>query len=362
MADVIQQLKALVVQYAATDKALGVDFIPVYHTGVLGIEIDEPGTQAPATLAEQPVAAAPASLPARAPSSQPQNPAGTVSRGTGLPSVPTQSPSTASLTAPSPGSTSPPMAKRTASKPAAAAPLIPALADVGQTSKAPPKPIKADWLPTVTGAVAAKRSRVEKEAAMKALRAKYEADAPHQHFKTDHHTIVWSDGDIDSHLMFVGEAPGEEEDKQGKPFVGRSGQLLDKMIKGMGLTRETIYIGNVLKTRPPNNATPTSFEIDLCSPYLLEQISIVSPKVIVTLGLPAVRALLRTDETMGNLRGRWSTLLLPDGREIPVMPTYHPAYVLRSYTEEVRGKVWSDLKMAMEKLGLAPPPPTTGAA
>lgn len=345
MSDVINQLKALVVQYAATDKALGVDFIPVYHTGALGIDLEVAAPLEPAALPGQ-TARETQTLPAptQPPLSRPASSAATT------PPTPAITPATT------------PMAKRTASKPAAATPepMIPALANVGETSKAPPKPLKVDWLPTVSGAVAAKRKRVEKEAAMKALRDKYEADAPHKHFKTDHHSIVWSDGDIDSHLMFVGEAPGEEEDKQGKPFVGRSGQLLDKMIKGMGFTRETIYIGNVLKTRPPNNATPTSFEIDLCAPYLLEQISIVSPKVIVTLGLPAVRALLRTDATMGSLRGRWSALVLPDGREIPVMPTYHPAYVLRSYTDEVRGKVWSDLKMAMEKLGLAPP--TTGAA
>ncbi|MEM1331048.1 MAG: uracil-DNA glycosylase [Planctomycetota bacterium] len=199
--------------------------------------------------------------------------------------------------------------------------------------------------------------RTERELRMDALRAKYEADAPHQHFLTDHTQIVWGNGDVCARLMFVGEAPGAEEDKVGKPFVGRSGQLLDKMIGAMGLSREAVYIANVLKTRPPNNATPTIEEASVCTPYLLEQISIVSPEVIVTLGRPAAQALLQTTEAMGKLRGRWHGIDVPTGaletRSVPVMPTYHPAYVLRNYTDDTRSKVWSDLKMAMERLGLA---------
>ena len=242
--------------------------------------------------------------------------------------------------------------KAVAAKPAVIAKGASKVADQGSL---PPKAaaVVASWQPTVSGEIAGKRTREESQAAMEALRKRYEADAPHKHFKTDHHSIVWGEGDIKARLMFVGEAPGEEEDKAGRPFVGRSGQLLDKMIAGMGLHREQVYIANVLKTRPPNNATPTTTESDLCAPYLLEQISIVSPLVIVTLGLPAVKVLLRTDANMGTLRGKWASLLLPDGRKVPVMPTYHPAYVLRSYTDEVRGKVWADLKMAME--GMAGP-------
>ncbi len=154
--------------------------------------------------------------------------------------------------------------------------------------------------------------------------------------------------------MFIGEAPGEEEDRQGKPFVGRSGQLLDKMIVAMGLSRAEVYIANVLKTRPPNNATPTTEEARLCSPYLFEQIRIIAPKALVTLGLPATRLLLGTMDPMGKLRGRWHEFVDPAGRVVPVMPTYHPAYLLRNYTAEERGKVWSDLKQVMDKLGLKP--------
>ncbi len=190
---------------------------------------------------------------------------------------------------------------------------------------------------------------------MRALRAKYEADAPHSKFVTAHSQIVWGDGSLTSRLVFVGEAPGAEEDKQGIPFVGRSGQLLEKMIRAMGLSRETVYICNVLKTRPPDNATPTSNEIALCEPYLREQVAILAPEAIVTLGLPASRALLHTDESMTKMRGRWRTYALPDGRLVPLMPTFHPAYLLRNYTVEARAQVWSDLKQVMDKLGLVSP-------
>jgi DNA polymerase len=198
-----------------------------------------------------------------------------------------------------------------------------------------------------------KRDAKATQAKLDQLRARYEADAPHQHFVTAHTNIVFGEGDPCARLMFVGEAPGAEEDKAGRPFVGRSGQLLNKMIIAMGLSREQVYIGNVLKTRPPDNATPTSDEIRLCAPYLFEQIGIIDPEVIVTLGLPATRALLDSVDSMSRLRGRWAEFRAPTGRGIPVMPTYHPAFLLRSYTPENRGKVWSDLQQAMSRLGLA---------
>lgn len=199
-----------------------------------------------------------------------------------------------------------------------------------------------------------RRSRKSVQSAMDDLRARYEREAPHEKFVTDHTKIVWGDGDVMSRLMFVGEAPGAEEDAQGIPFVGRSGQLLNKMIEAIGLSRESVYIANVMKTRPPNNATPTVEEIELCAPYLLEQIAIIDPAAIVTLGKPAAQALLQTSEAMGRLRGSWHAVEVPIGelktKSIPVMPTYHPAYVLRNYTQETRGKVWSDLKMAADRI------------
>lgn len=145
--------------------------------------------------------------------------------------------------------------------------------------------------------------------------------------------------------MFVGEAPGAEEDRQGIPFVGASGKKLTEMIKAMGFDRSQVYIANVLKARPPNNDTPTPDEAAKCGPYLARQIEIIAPAVIVTLGKPAVSYLLDTRETMTNLRGRWFEF-----RGIPVMPTFHPAFLLRQYTPENRQKVWSDLKQALTKL------------
>ncbi len=196
-----------------------------------------------------------------------------------------------------------------------------------------------------------------------ALCARYTQDAPHQHFNTSFTNIVFGEGAADADLMFVGEAPGEQEDLSGRPFVGRAGQLLEKMIVAMGFTRDSVYICNVLKTRPPNNATPTSEEARLCAPYLLEQIRIIAPKVIVTLGLPASHMLLGTTSPMHALRGRWHAFPPPassggiisdhDGDHYPsieIMPTYHPAYLLRSYTEENRRKVWSDLQMVVARL------------
>jgi uracil-DNA glycosylase len=188
-------------------------------------------------------------------------------------------------------------------------------------------------------------------AALQRCLDRYNADAPHQHFVTDHHSIVFGEGDPCARLMFVGEAPGADEDRTGRPFVGRAGQLLNKMITAMGLQREQVYITNVLKTRPPNNATPTLEEARLCAPYLFEQISIIRPEAIVTLGLPATRLVLSTDQSMGSLRGRWRQFT-GNGVEVPVMPTYHPAFLLRSYTTENREKVWSDLQKVMQRLGL----------
>lgn len=200
-----------------------------------------------------------------------------------------------------------------------------------------------------------KRDRATNQRLLDALRARYEKDAPHDQFVTAHNTIVFGEGDPCARLMFVGEAPGAEEDRTGRPFVGRAGQLLDKMIAAMGLKREQVYIGNVLKTRPPDNATPTFEEIRLCAPYLFEQIGIIGPEVIVTLGLPATRALLNSTDSMSRLRGRWATFVppAPYAVQIPVMPTYHPAFLLRSYTEQNRKLVWSDLRMVMDRLGLA---------
>ncbi len=203
---------------------------------------------------------------------------------------------------------------------------------------------------------AAYESQLTPQAKLDALLEKYTQDAPHASFTTSFTNIVFGEGNPEADLMFIGEAPGEQEDQTGRPFVGRAGQLLDKMIIAMGLSRESVYIANVLKTRPPNNATPTHDEAAACAPYLYEQIRIVNPKVIVTLGLPATHLLLSSTATMRSLRGQFHTFPTPntpiDLPQIDLIPTYHPAYLLRSYTEDNRRKVWSDLTAVMERLGL----------
>lgn len=172
--------------------------------------------------------------------------------------------------------------------------------------------------------------------------------------------IVFGEGDVDAPIFFVGEGPGIEEDRQGRPFVGRSGQLLDKMIVAMGLSREKVFIGNIVKLRAAamneelgrlQDRPPTPEEAARNIPILHKQIEIVRPKAIVTLGAPAIRYLIGEKEGIMKIRGTWR-----DYRGIPVMPTYHPAFVLRAYTPENRKKVWDDLQLALKKAGLKLPP------
>jgi uracil-DNA glycosylase len=165
---------------------------------------------------------------------------------------------------------------------------------------------------------------------------------------------VFGEGSPDAELVFVGEGPGEEEDKTGRPFVGRAGELLTKMIQAMGLSRQQVFIANMVKCRPPGNRAPAPEEIQACWSYLVRQLQTIQPKVIVTLGNPATQGLLNTRVGITRLRGQWQKL--PDIGAglagIDVMPTFHPAYVLRQYTPENRQKVWSDLQKVMDALGL----------
>jgi DNA polymerase len=159
------------------------------------------------------------------------------------------------------------------------------------------------------------------------------------------HNIVFGVGNPRARLMFVGEGPGEDEDLQGFPFVGKAGQLLTKMIEAMGLKREDVYIANTVKCRPPNNRNPEPDELESCEPFLKGQLAAVRPEVIVTLGKFAAQSLLRDATPITRLRGQWRQY-----EGIPVMPTFHPAYLLRSPGE--KGKVWEDLKQVMKRLGL----------
>jgi uracil-DNA glycosylase len=159
------------------------------------------------------------------------------------------------------------------------------------------------------------------------------------------HSIVFGDGNPKAELVFVGEGPGADEDAQGLPFVGRAGKLLTQMIEAMGLQRKDVYICNVVKCRPPENRTPEDDEISTCSPFLLRQLEVISPKVIVCLGAVAAKTLLQTNRGISHFRGQWL-----DYRNSKLMATYHPAYLLRN--PNAKPEVWKDLQKVMAVLGL----------
>ena len=150
-------------------------------------------------------------------------------------------------------------------------------------------------------------------------------------------------------IMFIGEAPGADEDRQGLAFVGRAGKLLTKMIEAMGYTREEVFIGNILKCRPPDNRPPLPEEMATCMPYLKAQIAVLKPKVIVALGATAVQGLLEVTTNISRLRGQWHTF-----EGIDFMPTFHPAYLLRN--PKAKHDAWADLQAVLAKLGKKPPP------
>jgi uracil-DNA glycosylase len=158
------------------------------------------------------------------------------------------------------------------------------------------------------------------------------------------HNVVFGVGDPHTDLMFIGEAPGRDEDLEGEPFVGRAGELLTKIIQAMGLKRHEVYIANVLKCRPPENRTPLPDEVANCLPYLLAQIELIKPKVIVVLGATAMKALLDVQLGITKMRGNWYNF-----RDIPIMPTFHPAYLLRN--PAAKKEVWQDMQTVLAKLG-----------
>jgi uracil-DNA glycosylase family 4 len=161
--------------------------------------------------------------------------------------------------------------------------------------------------------------------------------------------IVFGVGNPRAELMFIGEAPGADEDEKGEPFVGRAGQLLTNMIKAMGLSREEVYIANIIKCRPPGNRTPERDECETCSPFLMRQIETVAPKAIVALGAVAAKTLLAINAPMSELRGRWY-----DFRGTKLAVTYHPAFLLRDPRQ--KKETWKDLQMVMKELSLEVPP------
>ncbi len=168
--------------------------------------------------------------------------------------------------------------------------------------------------------------------------------------------VVPGEGNPKARIVFVGEGPGADENAQGRPFVGRAGQLLDKVIEACGLKRSDVFICNILKCRPPDNRDPRSEEVISCLPYLQRQIEIIEPEIIVALGAHAARTLLNTNKSIGQLRGQFHEYYAGLGRPpIKLMPTYHTAYLLRNYSQDNRRRVWEDMKKVLTELGLPIP-------
>ena len=215
-----------------------------------------------------------------------------------------------------------------------------------------PKPTELSLaLPGEAPALDSRPSTFDKVAAFAALRERALACVKCAHLASSRKNVAFGVGSIDAQLMFVGEAPGADEDEQGEPFVGKAGQLLTKIIQATGLSRADVYIANILKCRPDTpgqtagNRKPTSDEMATCIPYLHEQIDLIRPKVIVALGATAAEGLLGKTLGITKLRGTWKTY-----RGTPLMPTYHPAYLLRTQAMSDKRKVWEDMLAVMEKL------------
>ncbi len=251
------------------------------------------------------------------------------------PPKPTAAPSLASRPS------APPLAVRPSSPPPAAPPP--------DFDSSMPKPLSFDALAPLPTQPLAPALRA---GALEALRAEIGDCTRCPLAYGGRHTIVFADGDPNARLMFVGEGPGADEDASGLPFVGKAGQLLNNMIAAMGLKREDVYIANIVKCRPPANRTPEFVEATTCSPFLLQQIDIVRPEIIVALGATAATYLLGVKQSLASLRGQWHT-----ARGAKVAVTYHPAFLLRDPRQ--KGEAWKDLQRVMAELGLTPPKRTT---
>jgi DNA polymerase len=234
-------------------------------------------------------------------------------------------------------------------------------APVVQPQQSAPKAIEAKPVEVKPAAVGvevpaistAQLSPEAKAGAFAELRQRAMACVKCPHLASSRKNVAFGVGNIDAQLMFVGEAPGADEDEQGEPFVGKAGQLLTKIIQTTGLQRGDVYIANILKCRPDTpgqsagNRKPTPEEMQTCIPYLHEQIDLIRPKVLVALGATAVEGLLGKTVGITRLRGNWHTY-----RGIPLMPTYHPAYLLRNQALSEKRRVWEDMLQVMEKLGM----------
>ena len=204
-----------------------------------------------------------------------------------------------------------------------------------------------------TSEISNPKSEMPRSARLVALNEAVRACRQCENLAASRTQTVFGTGNPQADLMFVGEAPGADEDKQGEPFVCRAGELLTRIIGAMGLSRGDVYIANVLKCRrdiepgAPGNRPPATLEMQRCLPYLREQIAIIQPRVLVALGKTAMTGLTGADQSMSTLRGRWLTF-----ENIPLLPTYHPSYLLRNGSNVEKRKVWEDMMLVMEKLGM----------
>jgi uracil-DNA glycosylase len=217
---------------------------------------------------------------------------------------------------------------------------------------AQPSPAPKASAPVAPARASVARAPAAATTPLDTLRAEALACEKCPHLVASRTGVVFGTGNPSAEILFVGEAPGADEDAQGEPFVGRAGQLLTRMIEAMGLSRAGVYIANILKCRPDmppgstGNRKPKPAEMSTCLPWLERQITLIKPRVMVALGATAAEGLLGTTEPMGKLRGRWHAF-----HDIPVMVTYHPAYLLRNQSISEKRKVWEDLLMVLDKLG-----------
>ncbi|MHC5230873.1 uracil-DNA glycosylase [Brucella sp. LJL56] len=238
------------------------------------------------------------------------------------------------------------------SQPAAQMPNTPERARQQQPRPAPTpaptsRPVQAAADLPDTTQIALAREAASQASTLEELREKLAAfDGCNLKFTAKN--LCFADGDPSSDIMFIGEAPGRDEDMEGLPFVGKSGQLLNRMIESIGLKRENVYVANTIPWRPPGNRTPTPLETELCRPFIERQIELAAPKVLVALGGPAGKALTGATEGILRLRGNWKIHRTPNGLEIPVMPTLHPAYLLR--TPAQKRFAWRDFLAVKLKL------------
>ncbi|MFL6443276.1 MAG: uracil-DNA glycosylase [Candidatus Sulfotelmatobacter sp.] len=222
------------------------------------------------------------------------------------------------------------------------------------------KPVESDPLPVLT--VHPEQNVPDTVAALRLIREDLGDCTRCKLHQQGRKQIVFGVGNPRADIMFIGEGPGADEDAQGEPFVGRAGQLLNNMIKAMGLGREEVYIANVVKCRPPGNRTPERDECETCSPFLMRQIAAIKPKVIVALGAVSAKNLLAINAPMSELRGRFYDFMPtgarssdPEWQGAKLAVTYHPAFLLRDPRQ--KGEAWKDLQMVMKYLGLKPPTP-----